>query len=230
MKTYSICFGILIQACLGFSQPALYTFSGNVGSLFYDGGGILAAQNVSVGDPVAASFVVDFGAPGFYLLNDGSTNVPTTPESGNVYTEYFYSRLASGTLLPEVNGGFNNRPEDVSEYFTGWNRSDPLSNEGVLWGGSGDSYFMVRRSDPRYVDGLPYLVPDWAVRDWQVGTEVRGVIVAWNATDWSIAWADMRLDAITPIPEPSIISILSFSTLIFCAVISRKADQKNYKR
>ncbi len=189
------------SACLG--QGSLYSFSGNVSSLFYDGGGILAAHNVTVGDPVSASYIVDFEAPGFYLLNDGSLDVPADPPLGNVHTTYFYCRWASGTLLPEANGGFNNRPQDIAEYFTGWNQSSPSGNEGLLQGGTGDSNFSVRKSS--FSSGSQ-------VQEWQVGTEVRGVIVAWSDQDWSIAWADMRLDSITAVPEPSAIPLFSIGS------------------
>ena len=213
---------VLFQAAIGFCQGSLYSFSGSVSSLYYDGGGILAAQNVAVGDPVEVTFHVDFGTPGYYLLNDGTVVVPADAPLGNVHTAYFYSRLISGTLLPEVSGGFNNGPQDISEYFTGWNRSDPTGNEGLLQGGSGDSSFSVRRSDPQYIDGVPFMVPDVQVQDWQVGTEVRGVIVAWTDQDWSIAWADMRLDSITPIPEPTSLSLLFLGGLTYIGLFRRR--------
>lgn len=213
---------VLFQAVVGFCQGSLYSFSGSVSSLYYDGGGILAAQNVAVGDPVEVAFHVDFEKPGYYLLNDGTVLVPADAPLGNVHTGYFYSRLISGTLLPEVSGGFNNRPQDISEYFTGWNRSDPTGNEGLLQGGSGDSSFSVRRSDPQYIDGVPFMVPDVQVQDWQVGTEVRGVIVAWTDQDWSIAWADMRLDSITPMPEPTSLSLLFLGGVAYIGLFRRR--------
>lgn len=195
MKTYIVCFCVFFQAWLGFSQGLLYSFSGSVSRLYYDGGGILAAQNVAVGDPVSVSFIVDFGATGYYLLNNGTVQVPTDPPLGNVSTEYFYSSLVSGTLLPDANGGFNNGPQDVSQYFSGWNRSDPTGNQGLLLGGSGNSYFQVYK-DSNLLDSN--------VQNWQVGTELQGTLVAWSDKDWSIAWADMRLDSITAVPEPGV--------------------------
>ena len=207
MKYYILFLFAIFHTSVVFSQGSLYSFSGNVSSLFYDGGGILAAHNVAVGDPVSASYIVDFGVPGYYQLNDGSVDVPTDDPLGNVHTEYFYCSLASGTLLPEVNGGCNNRPQDIAGYFTGWNQNSPSGNEGLLQGGSGNSSFSVRRSDPQYINGIPYLVPEVRVQEWQVGTQVQGVIVAWSDLDWSIAWADMRLDSITAVPEPSVIPL-----------------------
>ena len=58
-------------------------------SLFYDGGGILAAHNVAVGDPVSVSYIVDFGRPGFYLLNDGTVDVPADPPFGQCAYDVF---------------------------------------------------------------------------------------------------------------------------------------------
>lgn len=216
MRNCILSLAAFLQASVCFGQGSLYSFSGNVSSLFYDGGGILAAQNVTVGDPVSASYIVDFGAPGFYRLNDGTVDVPADPPLGNVHTTYFYCRLASGTLLPEANGGLNNRPQDVAEYFTGWNQSSPMGNEGLLWGGTGDSYFTVRKSS---------FTSESQVQEWQVGTEVRGVIVAYSDQDWSIAWADMRLDSITPVPEPSILALLCMGSAA-CFVWSRRGANK----
>lgn len=216
MKAYLVSICLLLQPYISFGQGSLYTFSGTVSSLFYDGGGILAAHNVAIGDTVSASYFVDFGAPGFYLLNDGSVDVPTDPELGNVHTTYFYCRWASGTLFPEVNGGFNNRPRDIAEYFTGWNQSSPSGNEGFLHGGTGDSNFSVRKSS--FGSGSQ-------VQEWQVGTEVRGVIVAWSDQDWSIAWADMRLDSITAVPEPSVMSLFSIGGAALLLLDRRRANE-----
>jgi len=216
MRNCILFLSVFLQASVCFGQGSLYSFSGNVSSLFYDGGGILAAQNVTVGNPVSASYIVDFAAPGFYRLNDGTVDVPADPPLGNVHTTYFYCRLASGTLLPEANGGLNNRPQDVGEYFTGWNQSSPTGNEGLLWGGTGDSYFTVRKSS---------FTSESQVQEWQVGTEVRGVIVAYSDQDWSIAWADMRLDSITPVPEPSIFALLCMGSAA-CFVWSRRGANK----
>jgi hypothetical protein len=220
MKTWilSLCLFFQTYACLG--QGSLYSFSGKVSSLFYDGGGILAARNVSIGDPVFASYVVDFGAPGFYLFNDGSVEMLADPPLGNVHHTYFYCRLASGSLLPEANGGMNNGPEDIAGYFAGWNEGGPSGNEGLLWGGTGDSNFTVRKSS---------FTSESQVQEWEVGTEVRGVIVAWSDQDWSIAWADMRLDSITLVPEPSTLALLSIGSAVFC-LRRRRAATKPLER
>ena len=83
-----------------------------------------------------------------------------------------------------------------------------MGNEGLLRGGTADSSFSVQTSDPGYVNGVPYLVPDARVEDWQVGTEVRGIIVASSDQHSPIAWADMRLDSIIAVPEPSVMPLL----------------------
>jgi len=194
MKIRIFCIAIFFLPWLCIGQGFLYSLSGSVSRLYYDGGGILAAQNVTVGEPTSVSFIVDFGAPGYYLLNDGTVQVAADPPTSSIFSEYFYCALASGTLLPDANGGFNNRPQDVAEYFTGWNRSDSTGNEGLLWGGSGNSYFSV------YKDSN---LQDCFVQNWQVGTEVQGSIIAFSDSDWSIAWTDMTLESITIVPEPS---------------------------
>ena len=214
MKKYFLSLCVFFQASLGFAQGSLYSFSGNVSNLFYDGGGILASQNVAVGDPVFASYIVDFGAQGFYLHNDGSIDVPVEPPLGNVHTSNFYCRLDSATLLPVVNGGMMNRPQDIAEYFTGWNQSSPMGNEGLLIGGSGNSYFYVSNWDLN------------TVQDWQVGTDVGGYIVAYSDKDWSVAWANMKLNSITPIPEPSSFVMGLVGAAGLAAVMRRKAARK----
>jgi hypothetical protein len=73
--------------------------------------------------------------------------------------DYFYARLAAGTLLPVVNGGMYNGPEDVQEYLAGWNRSDATANRGVLQGGNANSYFRLEKLNPLPGGG----VPDWQV-------------------------------------------------------------------
>jgi len=213
MKTRIFCICFFFFTWFSFGQGYLYTFSGNVSRLYYDGAGILAAQNVAVGDPTSVSFIVDFGMPGYVLLNDGSVQLLTDPPQGNVYTEYFYCALVSGTLLSDANGGIYNGPQDVSGYFTGWNRSDPTGNQGLLKGGSGNSEFSVYKNSN---------ILDCYVQNWQVGTEVQGTIVAWNDKDWSIAWTDMRLNSITIVPEPSVNQMLFICLGIWCLWSQRR--------
>lgn len=58
-----------------------------------------------------------------------------------------------------------------------------------------------------------------------MGTEVRGVIIAWSDLDWSIAWADMRLDSITAVPEPSVIPLFSIGGITLVLEGRRRANQ-----
>lgn len=194
------------QALTAHCTESLYSFSGRISTLVYDGGGILAVQNVAIGDAVSASFLVDFESPGYYLLNDGTQEFPADPPLGNVHTTYFYSRLFAGTLLPELNGGRNNGPKDMAEYFTGWNQNSPLGNEGLLRGGTGDSYFTVDKSG---------LTSESQVQEWEVGTKVRGILVSYSDQDWSIAWADMTLDSISVVPEPGAAALLAVGGFIW---------------
>ena len=200
-----------------FGQPLRYVFFGQVTSLAHDGAGSLAAQGVAVGDAVSVSFDLDFGRPGQARSNDGSVVVLAPYTWEDLRIDYFYARLAAGTLLPVVNGGMYNGPEDVQEYLAGWNRSDATANRGVLQGGNANSYFRLEKLNPLPGGG----VPDWQVQDWQVGTALQGSIVGMSDLDYSMLRTDMRLDSITVVPEPGAISLLLIGGLL-CVVWHRR--------
>jgi hypothetical protein len=63
------------------------------------------------------------------------------------------------------------------------------------------------------------------VQEWEVGTEVRGIIAAWSDQDFAVAWADMRLDSITVVAEPSILALLSIGSAVFCLRRRRAATK-----
>jgi hypothetical protein len=204
MRLLLLTLALLVSTVTGFCQSARYTFTGQITNIVRDSTGSIAAKGWALGDPVWVSFDVDFGMPGRAVFNDGSVEVLPTYAWEDVRIDYFYARLVAGILLPEVNGGMYNGPEDVSEFLTGWNRSDWTSNRGVLKGGSGDSYFSLQRLNPLPSGG----VADWRVQDWQVGTTVQGAIVGMSELDYSMIHAYLRLDSITLIPEPGVLSLL----------------------
>ena len=171
----------------------LYSFEGGVSNLFYDGAGILAQERYKIGDRVYAKFYVDFERDGYFILNNGETVIPEDPPLTNDPFWYFYSTLIDGTLLPEINGGMNNGPEDIKEYHIGYYNSGPGPNRGVLRGGHGDSYFSVNK-----ISDL-----DARVQNWIVGEKLKGIIVAFSDEDWSIMWADMTLTEIRWSPSPN---------------------------
>jgi len=203
------------MACLG--QPLRYTFSGQITSLDHDGAGTLSAQGTAVGDPMSVLFELDFGSAGQARCNDGTVVVipPYTWEDLSI--DYFYARMSTGTLLPSVNGGMYNGPEDAQEYLAGWNRIDATDNRGVLQGGSANSYFRLERVNLLPEDG----VSDWRVQDWQVGTVVQGSVVGFSDLDYSIFRAGMRLDSITLVPEPGGFSLLLLGGLS-CVIWQRR--------
>ena len=54
MKTQFLASLVLLGSCVSsFATPFVYSFSGHVYKIFYDGAGIVAEQGVSTGDPVA---------------------------------------------------------------------------------------------------------------------------------------------------------------------------------
>jgi hypothetical protein len=71
-RPFSMCF----LPTPSFAGPLVYSFFGQVSQTPYDGAGIVAEHGISVGDPVAFRFLVDFGRDGYYLLNNGSIEIP----------------------------------------------------------------------------------------------------------------------------------------------------------
>jgi hypothetical protein len=167
---------------------------------------------------VSVTFELDFGSLGQARFNDGSVAEIPPYTWQDLHIDYFYARMAAGTLLPVVNGGMYNGPEDVQEYLAGWNRTDETSNRGVLQGGSQNSSFRLERRNPLPGGG----VLDWQVQDWQVGTVVQGSVAGFSDLDYSMFWADMRLVSITQVPEPSVISLLLLGGLVL--LVKRRRD------
>lgn len=168
-----------------------YYFEGVVSNLFYDGAGILSQEGIKIGDYVYASFRVNFDEDGYYILNNGEKVVPKDPSMTNNPYWYFFSTLLTGTLLPVVNGGFNNDPEDISEYHIGYYNSGPIGNRGALQGGTGNSYFTIMKEG----------YTDTRVENWAIGENLKGIIVSYNNEDCSVMWADMTLTKIGQYPS-----------------------------
>jgi hypothetical protein len=207
----------------GFGQPLRYVFSGQVSSLGHDGAGTLSTQGIAVGDPVSVTFELDFGSPGQARFTDGSVAEIPPYIWQDLHIDFFYARMTAGMLLPVVNGGMYNGPEDIQEYLAGWNRTDETANRGVLQGGSGNSNFRLERRNPLPGGG----VLDWQVQDWQVGTVVQGSVAGFSDLDYSMFWADMRLDSITVIPEPSVISLLLLGGFVLLGKRRRDVCHRN---
>jgi hypothetical protein len=161
--------------------------------------------------------------PGMERLNDGYVVAlaPVVWDEGRI--DYFYARMAAGTLLPEVNGGMYNEPEHLSESLAGWNRADWEGNRGVLSGGSQDSQFRLERFDP-----WPGGMEDWQVERWQVGTTVQGFISGFSDLDYSMMQADMRLDSIIVVPEPSAVSLLPLGGMV-CVLWGRRTGRERVR-
>jgi hypothetical protein len=221
MRILLLTFAFLLPSATAFCQSALYSFSGRVTGFHRDGAGTIAALSWAVGDPVSVSFEVDFATPGLERLNDGYVVAlaPVVWDEGRV--DYFYARMVAGTLLPDVNGGMYNEPEHLSESLAGWNRADWQGNRGVLYGGSQDSQFRLERFDP-----WPGGMEDWQVQRWQVGTAVQGFICGFSDLDYSMMQADMRLDSIIVVPEPSAVSLLPLGGMV-CVLWGRRRAKKS---
>ena len=215
MKPFILCaVALAMVVTSGYCEAtSIYSFKGEVSNLFYDGAGIIATEGFEIGDRVHAKFNVDFERDGYFILNNGETVIPESPPLTNSPFWYFYASLISGTLLPEINGGFNNRPEHIKEYNIGYYNSGPAGNRGALKGGTGDSNFIILKES--YLDA--------GVENWVIGEDLKGIIVGWSDKNWSIMWADMTLVGIQSdsVPEPSTLLLLG-SGLIGLAGIRRK--------
>lgn len=223
MRAPLLALACLLPATSGRSELARYSFSGHITTLDRDNAGTIAALGFAVGDPVAVVFEIDFAQPGRSVLNNGDTIVLAPYSWDELRIDYFYARLIAGTRLPEVNGGMYNDPEDVSESLTGWNRTDWTGQRGVLQGGSRDSSFRLDRFDP-YPGGT---APDWRVQDWRVGTTVWGHIAGMSDLDFSLMTAEMRLDSILPVPEPTTVSLFLLGSLLWFGFGRRCATNRH---
>ena len=194
MKIYlvlvsAILFMAMLSACGGTSESQTtqayktYTFEGSISELVFDGGGVIASQGYKVGDHVSAKFAVDFLGQGKMTLNSGEIVIPKDPQMTNDVHSYFYAKLLSGTLMPELNGGMNNGSNDVRLYEMGYNESSPSGNSGVLNGGGGDSSIVVMKESQAGTD----------VQNWVTGEHFKGILYSCSEQNCSLVWADMVL-------------------------------------
>jgi hypothetical protein len=179
-----------MQVCATTHNYRIYSFEGVISNLYYDGAGIIANEGYKIGDSVFAKFNVDFENNGYYILNNGEMIIPENPQLTNDPHWYFYNVLIDGTLMPVMNGGFNNGPTNIKGYYCGYDASGPMGNRGILEGGTGNSNFAILKES----------LMDASVQNWVIGEHLKGIIVSWSDTDWSIFWADMVLTDIQTIP------------------------------
>jgi hypothetical protein len=68
-------------------------------------------------------------------------------------------------------------------------------------------------------------VPDCQVQDMQAGTALQEIIVGTGVLDYSMSRADMQLDSIIVVPEPSGISLLLIGGSLWVLCCRRGANQ-----
>lgn len=175
------------ERCISMCETPLsnyiYSFEGVISALSYDGAGIIANEGYKIGDPVLAKFHVDFASNGYYLLNNGEMIIPERPALTNNPYWYFLSSMVDGTLMPVINNGLYNGPNDIKEYHYGYNNSGPTGNFSALKGGTGNSNFTIFKES----------LLDTSVQNWLVGDHLSGILVGCGDTDCSIVSADMIL-------------------------------------
>ncbi|GFO57594.1 hypothetical protein GMSM_46010 [Geomonas sp. Red276] len=169
----------------------IYSFNGSISTIYDDSAGIIAKAGYMVGDPIFAQFGVNFQGSGYYVLNNGNTEIAKEPAMTNDVHSYFYANLTSGTMLSVMNGGLNNGANDIKEYHIGYNESGPAGNTSVLIGGTGNSSFTVLKESQLLTD----------VQSWSVGDHLKGIIYACSDKSSSVMWADLTLTEIKDIQQ-----------------------------
>jgi hypothetical protein len=173
------------------AERFLYSFSGRVTSIEDPSGALARSNYYRTGDVVSASFIVDLALPGYEILNDGSRLVHTRATGPNIFVDYFYCRLVSGPLLPNLGSGWASNPEAARFYLYGADWCDSTGCSTTLFGGSAASFFSIFSARSR--NGL--------IRNWSEGLALSGIASAYTDTEESVARMDLRLDSITPAPD-----------------------------
>jgi hypothetical protein len=176
-----------------------------------DPSGALARFNYyRTGDVVSASFIVDFALPGYEVLNDGSRLVNTRATGPNIFVDYFYCRLVSAPLMPNLGSEWASGPKAARFYLYGADWCDSTGCSTTLFGGSAVSFFSIFSA--RSGDG--------SIENWSEGLALSGIAAAYTDTEESVARMDLRLDSITPAPDlppeaqPSVAQAINIPGLI----------------
>ena len=192
------------------AERFLYSFSGRVTSIEDPSGALARSNYYRTGDVVSASFIVDLSLPGYEILNDGSRLVKTTVGGPSILVRYFYCRLVSGPLMPDLRSEWASDSKAVRYYLHGANVFEASGRSTSLVGGSAGSPFAIFSASS--LDGL--------IQNWSEGLTLSGIAVAYTDTEEAVARMDMRLDSITPAsdlppePQPSVLQAINIPGLI----------------
>jgi hypothetical protein len=202
---------ILFNCAISFASAYIFTFDGAITEIITDNAGIVAGEGYEIGDSVYAQFYVDFDRDGYWLHNDGSTEIAVQLPNSNVSSWYFFTSLIDATLLPEKEGGWYNDSDDLAEYHVGYNVSGPLIRGGNLSGGYGDSYINIFN----YTDDNTNFIK---VQDWVVGDVVEATITGWGSSSASEIRAEFVIAGIEPVPVPASVIVLGIGLLTLSGI------------
>ena len=186
--------------------PYYYTFEGEVTSTV-DTAGIILSQlgaGFGIGSSVEYTFIVDFGADGFYTENDG--DVVTYVDAG--LKDYFYTDFYSGiNKIWATNGGYQTNPL-TSGYWSDYGKE---YNVGLAYIGPQGNYISGNSEDDGTSVGLNGSL---SPKDWVVGsTGLYGYDQAYDSSGfYSSISSLLTLTSITPVesvPEPSILALMA---------------------
>ena len=191
------------------AQGLIYHFSGSVSQIEFDDAGLVAASGLTIGSPVQYTFYVDFQSPGTVTHYDGSVEELQDLLSGNNYAHFFYADFLGGNILRD-DAAEQLRPNNgvlASDY--GMSFGNPPNGGAITSGGVYYSVGISKIHITNYI--LPQPTLSWGqtygdpfVEQWQIGEQVLAVCVDSNVEQQgSLFRAEVTLDQITPVPEPT---------------------------
>ena len=214
MKTLPLFLLACQASALG--QGLIYSFSGHVTDISQDAAGIIETAGIRVGDPLTASFVVDFARPGIYTQNDGTIGIVRSDPHDTIQYHYYYDRLVSDFPIHEKDGGSRNNPADVASWnyaHDNFGLAQVFFSLGVLQGGSDNEYLTITKSDPLNA----------TIATWKVGDSFEANAWAFGSQNLSsVLMGTAVLTGISPVPEPSSSVLLGFGLIPLFYILRRR--------
>lgn len=187
LKSTIFIFGTLVTASLSYGDLMQYTFEGvATGFQSYHSGLGINDFDVTVGvTKLKYLFQIDF-----------DSNKGTSSNSAGTWY-YFHTETISGSI---ING--MDRPSS----YRGFNWVRPADSMGQITGSKLD--VRIQTSE--------FITPNWRVQDWEIGQEFdsidSGTFSGGSNGSAVYAYGDVKLTAISPIPEPNSVALLFLGT------------------
>ena len=168
------------------SSKIYYTFTGTA-RIFSDAAGAIVDAEISEGDSVSYTFLIDFNDIGYKFANSGDI----TEFNDNEIFDFFFVDYISGSALEPVDGGFLNDGFNAAE----WNKgSTQFSNMLTRIEGLSDNNKVLLTGGQK------------SPAEWVVGDVVSGSSFAYNSNgDLSILKSTLTITSISSEPPNDII-------------------------